>query len=282
MTPTRQWMRVSRQKPCPVCKRPDWCGVTADGELAICMRVESARQSRNGGWLHRLKDAPPRDYGPPPVRPAPLPVLSSLGPLMAQWRAATPDADLARHAADLGVTAAALRDLGAAYAPPYRAWAFPMRDGSGKVVGVRLRAEDGRKWAIKGSREGLFYPETTPADHVAWVCEGPTDTAAGLTMGLWVVGRPSCAGAVDHVNALFRRLAIHRAVIVADRDDPKRRPDGSRWRPGSDGAARLGAALRVQYRLIFPGAKDLRAWVQAGATGDLARQFAEAFPWRRA
>jgi len=52
------WNRVSRRTPCPVCSRPDWCGVSTDGMVACCMRVESGRALRNGGWLHRLTDKP--------------------------------------------------------------------------------------------------------------------------------------------------------------------------------------------------------------------------------
>ena len=64
-----EWIRVTRQEPCPVCRKPDWCGVSADGVWCVCMRAESGHASRNGGWLHRLKDAPPPPrFRPPPTR----------------------------------------------------------------------------------------------------------------------------------------------------------------------------------------------------------------------
>ena len=50
------WRRVSKAYPCPVCNKPDWCSVTADGAAVCCMRVESPKQLGNGGWLHRLSD----------------------------------------------------------------------------------------------------------------------------------------------------------------------------------------------------------------------------------
>jgi hypothetical protein len=34
------WPRVSRTHPCPVCGKPNWCLVSADGTAAICQRVE--------------------------------------------------------------------------------------------------------------------------------------------------------------------------------------------------------------------------------------------------
>lgn len=69
---SRGWRRVSRQSPCSVCGRPDWCTVTRDGTIASCMRVPSERQLGNGGWMHRLTVS--RTYLPPPVKvtkPAP-------------------------------------------------------------------------------------------------------------------------------------------------------------------------------------------------------------------
>jgi hypothetical protein len=275
------WLRVSPARRCPVCEHADWCGVAADGALAVCMRVESARPTKNGGWLHVLRDdrpawrPPPR---PPVVRPAPL---SSIPSLMSLWRARTCPTAYELLGRALGVAPAALAALGAGWAAPYRAWAFPMRDGAGATVGIRLRDESGRKWAVKGSREGLFYPESTPADHTAWVVEGPTDAAAGLTLGLWTVGRPSCTGAEAALGALFKRLAIHRAIIIADRDEPKTRPNGDQWRPGSSGAQRLAASLRVPTKTIFPAAKDLREWVRRGVVKSEVECIAGAFPWRR-
>jgi len=44
--------------------------------------------------------------------------------------------------------------------------------------------------AVKGSRSGLFIPESESAGEGLYVVEGPTDTAAALTPGLSVVGRP--------------------------------------------------------------------------------------------
>ncbi len=50
---TAAWVRVNRRHPCPICGKPDWCTVTADGRLVCCMRTPGERQLRNGGWLHR-------------------------------------------------------------------------------------------------------------------------------------------------------------------------------------------------------------------------------------
>jgi len=63
---SRGWRRVSRQSPCSVCGRADWCTFTSDGTAACCMRVESQRPLKNGGWLHRLSE--PVHFPPTPIR----------------------------------------------------------------------------------------------------------------------------------------------------------------------------------------------------------------------
>ena len=89
-----------------------------------------------------------------------------------------------------------------------------MRDGAGRVVGIRLRGHGGEKWAVRGSADGLFYdPAMTWTGDIA-VCEGPTDTAAALTLGLSAVGRPSCASGAEALRALVRRLGCRSVTVV--------------------------------------------------------------------
>ena len=59
--------------------------------------------------------------------------------------------------------------------------AFPMRDGEGAVTSIRLRnPATGRKWSVKGSRDGLFYARgfKNEKHEELVVLEGPSDTAA--------------------------------------------------------------------------------------------------------
>ena len=55
-------------------------------------------------------------------------------------------------------------------------------------------------------------------------------------------------------------------TIVADLDAPKPKPGGGTWRPGLDGAKRLGRTLGLPFRIVLPppGVKDFRDWRQAG------------------
>jgi len=274
-----EWKRVTRQEPCPVCMKPDWCGVSADGAWCVCMRAESGHASKNGGWLHRLKDAPP----PPKFRPPPTRCknpLASLASYHAALRLRWDWVWLDGLALSLGVDTYALERLQPAYDLANRAFAFPMRDGGGAVTGIRLRDCVGRKWAVRGGCDGLFYdPAMTAANELA-VCEGPTDTAAALTLGLAAAGRPSCSSGVDALRVLVRRLGCRKVTVVADHDGAKRRPDGSAWFPGVQGARSLAAVLGRMTRIVVPPAKDLRAWLIEGATREDYEALANSATWR--
>ena len=65
----REWLRVSKRNPCPVCGKPDWCLISQDGKAAICARIESDNPVGNmsAGWLHKL------DCINPLPRPRPRP-----------------------------------------------------------------------------------------------------------------------------------------------------------------------------------------------------------------
>lgn len=55
--------RVRRDRPCPVCGKPDWC--LSDCETwALCQRVESSERWKSAGWLHRLQPSA-RKIAPP-------------------------------------------------------------------------------------------------------------------------------------------------------------------------------------------------------------------------
>ncbi len=261
------WLRVTRQRPCPICQKSHWCTYTSDGRLVCCMRVESAKVLRNGGWLHRVGDGGGRAAAParPPRRVSDAALFDAgayHSALLARgdWR------DVDGLALSLGLCPYALATLEPVWDHWHDAWAFPMRDGTGKVVGIRLRANDGRKWSVKGSREGIFFDPKVGRVPVVMFCEGPTDTAAAISLGFAAVGRPSCSGALEQTRAFCFRHGVQKVIVMADQDAPHRRPDGSVWYPGWDGAERLVAVLELPFKVVMPPAKDLRAWVIEGAT----------------
>lgn len=183
--------------------------------------------------------------------------------LMAEvWRRNMRPAWLCRAAELLGLPTDPLVQLCIGWSPEHRATSWPMRDAAGNVVGVRLRCPvTAKKWAVCGSSAGLFYPVellSMERPERLLVCEGPTDTAALLSIGLPTVGVPSAGGSRDLLVALCRRIYPAEVVVVADADGP-----------GVDGAERLANAVMIvaPARIVSPsnGAKDARAWVIAGA-----------------
>jgi hypothetical protein len=250
-----EWIGVEKAKvKCAICKKPDWCSfaVLEDGTImSACLRVPSDRPAKSGyGWLHKGQGKAPAYIPPPkPAKPAP-----DFGALMARWTMETGVDAVSAHAKALGVTFESLSLLDCAYAKEHAAWAFPMRTGYGVVCGVRLRNVQGDKWAVNGSKSGLFIP-SCPSQSRLFICEGPTDTAAALTLGLYAIGRPSCRGQESMVRDAITRLGATEVVIVADKDEP-----------GQHGAELLQAGLQVPSVIWTPIAKDLRASVKLGLT----------------
>ena len=148
---------------------------------------------------------------------------------------------------------------------------FPMCDARGQVIGVRLRRDDGSKFCITGSANGLFIPRLATGDNdQIYVVEGPTDCAALLSIGLQAVGRPSNSVGND---LLFDYLIRCRREIVLFRDrDTKTTAKAATINFARELA--LGLALvRERVKVISPprGLKDAREWVTAGATAAAVR-----------
>ena len=270
--------RDNRQRPCPVCGRPDWCLISEDGSAAICPRISegSAAECGEAGWLHVFGDRP-ADTARRRRRTVRVDAAErrDFGPLSKRFSAREKQPALGQLAKDLGVSVASLARLGIGWSAEHAAWTFPMSDADGFVTGIRLRAPDGRKWAVTGSRDGLFVPRDLAFDDRVLVCEGPTDTAALLDLGFEAVGRPSCAGGKHLVCELAQRHKVPEVVIVADNGGP-----------GVRGAESLASTLILYcpaVRIIYPpdGISDARAWVQAGATYDAVLETIEAASVRR-
>ena len=121
----------------------------------------------------------------------------------------------------LGVDTDCLKAIGCAWSS-LNAWAFPMRDQNENVIGIRLRNDQGDKWAVKGSKSGLFIPGEYSwfPDGICYLVEGPTDLAAAMTIGLRAFGRAACLGQETMILDYIRRNRIERLVIVTDNDDP--------------------------------------------------------------
>lgn len=286
------WREVGSSSPCPVCRKPDWCSVSVDGLAVICMRRKdgSLKPTRNGGYLHLLGAG----RSPGSAHRVRSVAISSSKPcrhdfpaLARRFHSAVRPERLAGLAGSLGLLPSSLLRLGIGWASAAEleacatscrgpgCWSFPMVDASGRVRGFRLRAPDGRKYAVAGGTEGLFVPgELTDVSRLL-VSEGPTDCCALLDLGFATVGRPSCMGGVRDLVELVRRLQPAEIAIVADRDEPGLR--------GADALAdELVLYCRI-VRVVTPpaGVKDAREWKLSGATAADVNQVIEAAPVRR-
>lgn len=246
----KTWIRVKAKDPCAICRKPDWCTKSADGRVACCMRVQSDRPARNGGWLHRLDGNTLKPVYVPPIRPEqPAYVLQAAAYMSSLATAGEQYADLAQH---LGLPVEPVKLLSPRWSKQHNAWAFPMFDAVGKMIGIRLRDYTGRKWAVKGSLSGLFIPSMIPRD-VVYVCEGPTDTAAALSLGVYAVGRASCSHGGELLRDFCRNIKARFVVMLSDGDDP-----------GLRGAESVSAKIGLLAKIWAPPTKDLRAYVLAG------------------
>lgn len=79
--------RVTKFRPCRVCRKPDWCGYTTDEQTSICMRISNGSKgtSRNGGNIFHhnrlfLVASPriAREQAPPPIEIAPIEIRNAV------------------------------------------------------------------------------------------------------------------------------------------------------------------------------------------------------------
>ena len=232
------------------------------------------KQDIHGGTTFRPGDKPSKkkeDFQP---QQASAKVRKRKNWGIVQWtlHAAVASNDLQSHAVELGLSTDSLSGLGIGFHGKWECWTFPMYSEDLVCVGIRCRGFDGKKWSIPGSSDGIFcgvVPLHQWPDEV-FVCEGPTDTAALLDLGLFAIGRPSCRGAVLTIKKL---LQGRQAVIVSDADGP-----------GREGAEHLAETLcptSTSVKVIEPPCKDIRAWKARGTNEAAVRLLVEHAKERR-
>lgn len=291
------FIKVSRSNRCPICGKPDWCLIAKDGAAAICPRVPEGalKYVDKAGYLHKLSELPshrPISFTPRQV-PVEEPTIDAAA-LMEEFREDVDEVDFERMAENLGVSEAALQMLGTGWCDASHAWAFPMSDGAGNVVGIRLRSDTGKKWAVRGSRNGLFIPAVLDGMGPLFVVEGPTDTAALIDLDVDVIGLP-CNVVVGMLRD-FLRSCKRDVVIVQERDDKIADTEKCTkckinmcpmCRPGQYGAQcviapQLNGFART-IKIISPlNGKDSREWKRMGATKETLLWTAKNVPYWRA
>jgi hypothetical protein len=234
--------------------------VSSNGAVAICPRTEtgSKKYIDGSGYLHVIDKTVPM----PPFRadeagkelPEHNLVLSRFSSKMME---ACTDERIGILSRSIGVPSFALRLLRVGWSASSDAYSFPMfRDGQ-RLIGIRLRSLSSKKWAVKGSKQGLFMPFDWPRPGKGIViCEGPTDTAAVLGMGMNAIGRPSAMGSHALVGEVVEGMDV---CLISDSDEV-----------GIDSATKLARFLKTKCRrvgILVPPAKDARAWISSGSVG---------------
>jgi hypothetical protein len=219
------FIRVTDRQPCPICGHDSWCSYLANGRGVVCMRVESDRPTRNGGWIHSID-------GPPPKGPVVTPDTAPAPDLIEKARAFVTAGEsglgaemIAAFAESRCISVATLRSLRIGWDEKKGTFTLPMlgpvEGGKTGVRGIQRRFPDGTR-RTEG-RLGLFVPRNQPDGGLAIVCEGLTDTASALELGYAAIGLPSAGTGLELAAAWIRRMKRQRAVVVQDNDDPGER-----------------------------------------------------------
>jgi len=250
--------------------------IAEDGTAAICARIQEGSEIQVGtsgaGWLHRLTDNPtPVKHRPKPKPFRQVPVPDFLK-LQEKYQNELPYDKLLELSDELGLSKSSLNELGVGWASWWGKWhySFPIRDGSRKLIGIRLRCGDSRV-SVKGSKNGLFWPATVKkqSKEILFLPEGYSDTGAMRDMGCEAIGRPNCSAGLEYLIQLLKGQN-RQVVIVADKDEAKTRPNGSVYYPGIDGAMGLVKGIKstvASVRVIKPPlSKDIRQWYNEGCT----------------
>lgn len=171
-------------------------------------------------------------------------------------------------AESLGIDIFYLNLFGVVWSGRDQAWAFPMSDHEEFIIGIRLRDKNGNKFAVKGSKQGLFIPELPPTMDL-YVCEGATDPMAILSMGLDAIGKASAMQGPEEIIKFIVKNRIRRVIVIADNDTA-----------GLNGAKKLIYVCPVPCcELVLP-AKDAREFYRNGGTRELIENLLKSVVWR--
>lgn len=245
--------KVSRENPCPICGKPDWCLIDKEGKAAICPRIAQGSIKRCGqaGWLHILDD----DYKPSapekrPVRPVDWAGMQESAVQYLTWER---QKALARQ---WDVDASVITALHTGWL--MESYSFPMHRYDGKICGFRLRHQNNNKTGVKGSRNGIFIPKGVTPNNAEYICEGNSDLAILKQLGLRGIARPGCNSCLEWTTEwlMGREKPV---VIVADNDENQ---VGLKWAQVL--RELLIDQLGIRVTLLLPPRKynDIRGWWQ--------------------
>lgn len=212
-------VRVRRGTPCPICDKPDWCSVSEDGAIVICMRVSdgSFADTKDGlGHIHRLKERAypinqvPTNPEPPPVAPperrdAVYRALLEALPLASRHRA-----DLQRRG--LSPLTIELNAYASLPAPPSLCEDLARRFNLANVPGF-YRDDTGR-WTLAAYRPGFLIPVRDTQGRIQ-ACQIRQDRGARY---IWLsspdLDGGASSGAPVHFARPWRAEATGEAIIT--------------------------------------------------------------------
>lgn len=285
----RRTTRTRRGSPCPVCGHSDsHCLRMDDDSAALCPKSDgtgSIRKYGEYGYLYLLSPGTLAETYLPPVKKRRTRTDQEMDviwrPRVTRW-CRQGRSEIGRLAVILGVSVDSLRQLRTGFDD--NAWTTPERNETGLIVGVSRRLVAGGKRCAVGSRRGLTYSDQwLKQDGPILIVEGASDTAAGITLGLSVIGRPSNVGGLRMLASMLRWTS-KQVIVISERDrkqhddlaeivrrkhNPQCRGCPSCW-PGCFGARIAAVALskslsrKVTSRLLPDDAKDLRSWLNDG------------------
>lgn len=243
-----QYARISDMNMrCPICGKEGWCLLHRSGEQVICARVPSDDARGSMGWAHRA------DAGevtmPVDTRKRRL-TSFEIAEYYSSTTCPVDDPLFVNMGCILKLDPASLRSMYGGYDTDRAILTFPMFNGKLEMTGVRFRRRDGRKFSLKGGREGVFLSVGCRFDQPLIVAEGPTDCAALAELGFQnILGLPNCCGGFEVVKKILGPAPRTPVLIVSDPDDP-----------GIAGAERLATTL-VNPCMIVTGETDIRDFV---------------------
>ena len=235
-------IRVSPEYPCVICGKPDWCLRSPDGKVFICPRTPSDKMIGEAGYLHTLDKAAKKIPYTQILKTQKYPI--NWDALQALYVSKTTSSD----ALDKGWDG--------------EADTHPLRLPDTTIVGIQRRFPFGTKGMVKGSKMGLFfsipYSFTACSDGYTLICEGCSDTLAGLNLGYSSIGRLNCSNGINLIIELIQKQRIKKPIIIADNDAP-----------GVRGAQKLlekMLTMDIKSGILVPpaGIKDLREWLEKG------------------
>lgn len=293
------WTKFTRQNPCPICGHPTSnrlgvCKLSPDESVVLCFHVESGCMTRKDGskvaakdsmgWMHSLKrNTKPRTNGEKiKTRQDTHLTVSECRSYQAQFVKQLKPEQLSELAAALKVSTESLKAYGVGFDEFTECFSFPMQNGKKQPIGFHLRSIDGKKMAVKGSRNGIFIPSTydcvepdfmTDASPLLLLMpEGVSDSCACYDLGFRAVGRPSNVGGVEYIVELLENdpPRMRQDVVVVGENDPvKWSADGIPYCPGREGCLRLADAIHkycATIKIVRPpdSVKDIRQWLVSG------------------